>query len=176
MNQAQSLLKFLKSRGGYPNPRIETFLELFELTPQIFIIELKDLLGEEKLIEFIKKNLVKSQNKDGYLRLYPYKKFGDKESFVDLKFDDATIELADMDEPNYAAVVVDNWELGDSKIKVDTTDEGLVEYDLDGLLDAIWEDDPYQHSDAVDEWMSALRALSSESLGLPLFLGERKIK
>ena len=165
MNQAQSLLKFLKSRGGYPNPRIETFLELFELTPQIFIIELKDLLGEDK-----------SQNKDGYLRLYPYKKFGDKESFVDLKFDDATIELADMDEPNYAAVVVDNWELGDSKIKVDTTDEGLVEYDLDGLLDAIWEDDPYQHSDAVDEWMSALRALSSESLGLPLFLGERKIK
>jgi len=59
---------------------------------------------------------------------------------------------------------------------VDTTDEGLVEYDLDGLLDAIWEDDPYQHSDAVDEWMSSLRNLSSENLGLPLFLGERKTK
>ena len=103
MNQAKSLLKFLKSRGGYPNPRIETFLELFELTPRLFIIELNDLLGEEKLTEFIKKTLLKSQNKDGYLRLYPYKKFGDKESFVDLKFDDAIIELADIDEPYYAS-------------------------------------------------------------------------
>ena len=125
MNQAQSLLKFLKSRGGYPNPRIETFLELFELTPQIFIIELNDLLGEEQLTEFIKKKLLISQNTDGYLRLYPYKKSGDKESFEDLKFDDEIIEFDELDVPNFATVVVDNFEIRYSKTQLHTTDQGV---------------------------------------------------
>jgi len=177
MNRAQSLLKFIKNRGGYPNPRINNILEILEIEPKEFLMSLHQKLGDEKLMSLIQNSLKKLQTNNNFFRIYPYSKFGDKESYIDLNFDDSEILLSDINDNRWATILIENWSLGDSYLLVEPWNddvEGTVEYTLDGLIDAISEDDPYQSQEAVDEWMGILRDSVSSYLGLPIYLGDRK--
>jgi hypothetical protein len=46
-------------------------------------------------------------------------------------------------------------------------------FDIDGLLDFLWDENPYDYSDALNEWVSFIAKQISSYMGTPIGLADR---
>lgn len=171
------IIKFVKTRGGYPNPKMDFYLQMFDVSQREFLQSMYQTLGEEgtkKLLLRALKKLTKESNlRVNIDSLEPG-------SYLDLNLNDVEIMLADMNDVRYNVLVIDNWQITNSEIiYIHRDEEGedeIKHFDIDGLMDFIYDEDPYQYSDAVDEWTKFISNSISEYIGVPVALGERKLK
>ena len=57
------IVKFLKSRGGYPNPNMNLYLEMFDMTQSEFLMSMNESLGEEGAKTLLNKSIKKLTKK-----------------------------------------------------------------------------------------------------------------
>jgi hypothetical protein len=58
----------------------------------------------------------------------------------------------------------------------DDGEEEMKYFDIDGLLDFLWDENPYDYSDALNEWVSFMSKQIALYLGVPVGLSDRMVK
>ena len=168
------IVKFLKSRGGYPNPNINLYLEMFDMTQSEFLMSMNESLGEEGTKTLLNKS-IKKLTKDGPFRF----KIDSLEpgSYVELDFTNSSVYVEEINDERYVTAVIENWDIPNSSIIYshinDDGEEEIKHFDIDGLLDFLWDENPYDYSDALNEWISFLTKQISSYMGIPIGLSDR---
>lgn len=165
------ILKVLQKSGGYPNKKTDLILSALDITGPEFLKLVIDKFGKEGAEKFFTVSLRRLSEKNGKFTFHPYKYWVNdtsKKSYMDFDFSDATVEIVDPDDLRYISLVIDNAKLIDSKLNIETEDGEIHEWSFHELLDAIWEDDPYQYEDAKHEWWSVMKNAIHEELGVPI--------
>ena len=173
----EKIIKFIKVRGGYPNPKMDFYLQMFDVTQNEFLYSMFQTLGDEGTKKFLEKSL-KKMSKESIFRVKVESL--EEGSYLDINFKNVSVLLSDMDDLRYNTTIIDNWQITSSEIiynHIDENGEGEIKhFDIDSLMDFIFDEDPYQYSEAVDEWTSFISNSISKYLGVPVALGERKLK
>lgn len=165
------LFSILQKSGGYPNKLINKILTALNLTGAEFLKLVVDKYGKEGAEKFFTVSLRRLSEKNGKFTFHPYKYWVNdtsKKSYMDFDFSDATVEIEDPDDLRYITLVIDNAKLIDSKLNIETEDGEMHEWSFQELLDAIWDDDPYQYEDAKDEWWYVMKNSIGKELGVPI--------
>lgn len=172
-----SVVKFLKSRGGYPNPNMNLYLEMFDMTQSEFLMSMYESLGKEGTITLLTKS-IKKLSKDQPFRIDVT--LLEPDSFIEIDFSNATVYLADINDERYATSIIENWMITNSSVIYrhinDDGEEEMKYFDIDGLLDFLWDENPYDYSDALNEWVSFMSKQIAIYLGVPVGLSDRMVK
>ncbi len=168
------IVKFLKSRGGYPNPNMNLYLEMFDMTQSEFLMSMHKSLGEEGTKTLLTKS-IKKLTKDG-----PFKIEIDSlevGSYVELDFKNSSVYVEEIDDERYATVLIENWDIPNSSIIYshinDDGEQEIKYFDIDGLLDFLWDENPYDYSDTLNEWISFIAKQIGSYMGTPIGLADR---
>ena len=165
------ILKVLQKSGGYPNNKVRTILSALDISGAKFLKGVVDRFGKEGAEKFFTVSLKRLSEKNGKFTFHPYKYWVNdtsKKSYMDFDFSDVTVEIEEPDDLRYITLFIDNAKLIDSKLNIETEDGEMHEWSFQELLDAIWDDDPYQYEDAKHEWWSVMKDSISNELGVPI--------
>lgn len=163
------ILKVLQKSGGYPNKKVNTILSALDISGPEFLKGIVDRFGKEGAEKFFTVSLKRLSEKNGKFTFHPYSHWVSdisKESYMNFDFSDATVEIEDPDDLRYISLVIDNAKLIDSKLNIESEDGEMHEWSFQELLDAIWDDDPYQYEDAKQEWWSVMKDSIKDELGV----------
>jgi len=152
-------------------------LEMFDMTQSEFLMSMHKSLGEEGTKTLLTKS-IKKLTKDG-----PFKIEIDSlevGSYVELDFKNSSVYVEEINDERYATVLIENWDIPNSSIiYLHINDDGEQEikyFDIDGLLDFLWDENPYDYSDALNEWVSFIEKQISSYMGTPIGLSDRANK
>ena len=166
------ILKILNKRGGYPNKNLDTFLDVFNMRKFDFLKSMVDKFGKEGAEQFIQ-NSLRNKSREGRIRISPgeYVAPGyEKESFIELDLDDVTVTIEDVDNEYWHNVVLENWNVSDSNIVVETEDGEIEIYDVDGFLEEFQDLDPSDYEGALNEVEGAIERGLSNILGVKVYV------
>jgi hypothetical protein len=166
------ILKILNKRGGYPNKNLDTFLDVFNMRKFDFLKSMVDKFGKEGAEQFIQ-NSLRNRSKEGRIRISPgeYVAPGyEKESFIELDLDDVTVTIEDVDNEYWHNVVLENWNVSDSNIVVETEDGEIEIYEVDGFLEEFQDLDPSDYEGALNEVEGAIERGLSNILGVKVYV------
>ena len=166
------ILKILNKRGGYPNKNLDTFLDVFNMKKFDFLRLMVEKFGKEGAEQFIQ-NSLRNKSKEGRIRVSPgeYVAPGyEKESFIELDLDNVKATIEDIDNEYWQSVVLENWNISDSNIVVETEDGEIEIYDVDGFLDEFQDLDPSNYEDALNEIEGAIERELGKMLGVKLYV------
>jgi hypothetical protein len=131
-------------------------------------------LGEEGTKTLLTKS-IKKLTKDG-----PFKIEIDSlevGSYVELDFKNSSVYVEEINDERYATVLIENWDIPNSSIIYlhinDDGEEEMKYFDIDGLLDFLWDENPYDYSDALNEWVSFIAKQIGSYMGTPIGLADR---
>jgi hypothetical protein len=166
------ILKILNKRGGYPNKNLDTFLDVFNMRKFDFLKSMVDKFGKEGAEQFIQ-NSLRNRSREGRIRISPgeYVAPGyEKESFIELDLDDVTVTIEDVDNEYWHNVVLENWNVSDSNIVVETEDGEIEIYEVDGFLEEFQDLDPSDYEGALNEVEGAIERGLSNILGVKVYV------
>ena len=166
------ILKILNKRGGYPNKNLDTFLDVFGMKKFDFLTSMVNKFGKEGAEQFIQ-NSLRNKSREGRIRISPgeYVAPGyEKESFIELDLDDVTVTIEDVDNEYWHNVVLENWNVSDSNIVVETEDGEIEIYDVDGFLEEFQDLDPSDYEGALNEVEGAIERGLSNILGVKVYV------
>ena len=166
------ILRILNKRGGYPNKNLDTFLDVFNMRKFDFLKSMVDKFGKEGAEQFIQ-NSLRNKSREGRIRISPgeYVAPGyEKESFIELDLDDVTVTIEDVDNEYWHNVVLENWNVSDSNIVVETEDGEIEIYDVDGFLEEFQDLDPSDYEGALNEVEGAIERGLSNILGVKVYV------
>jgi hypothetical protein len=150
------------------------YLEMFDMTQTEFLMSMHKSLGEEGTKTLLTKS-IKKLTKDG-----PFKIEIDSlevGSYVELDFKNSSVYVEEINDERYATVLIENWDIPNSSIIYlhinDDGEEEMKYFDIDGLLDFLWDENPYDYSDALNEWVSFIAKQISSYMGTPIGLADR---
>jgi hypothetical protein len=150
------------------------YLEMFDMTQSEFLMSMHKSLGEEGTKTLLTKS-IKKLTKDG-----PFKIEIDSlevGSYVELDFKNSSVYVEEINDERYATVLIENWDIPNSSIIYlhinDDGEEEMKYFDIDGLLDFLWDENPYDYSDALNEWVSFIAKQISSYMGTPIGLADR---
>ena len=75
-----------------------------------------------------------------------------------------------MDNEYWQSVVLENWNISDSNIVVETEDGEIEIYDVDGFLDEFQDLDPSNYENALNEIEGAIERELGKILGVKVYL------
>lgn len=147
---------------------------MFDMTQSEFLMSMHKSLGEEGTKTLLTKS-IKKLTKDG-----PFKIEIDSlevGSYVELDFKNSSVYVEEINDERYATVLIENWDIPNSSIIYlhinDDGEEEMKYFDIDGLLDFLWDENPYDYSDALNEWVSFIAKQIGSYMGTPIGLADR---
>lgn len=167
------ILKILNKRGGYPNKNLDTFLDVFNMRKFDFLKSMVDKFGKEGAEQFIQ-NSLRNKSREGRIRISAgeYVAPGyENESFIELDLDDVTVTIEDVDNEYWHNVVLEDWNVSDSNIVVETEDGEIEIYDVYGFLEEFQDLDPSGYEGALNEVQMAIERGLSNILGVKVYVG-----
>jgi hypothetical protein len=167
------ILKILNKRGGYPNKNLDTFLDVFNMRKFDFLKSMVDKFGKEGAEQFIQ-NSLRNRSREGRIRISAgeYVAPGyENESFIELDLDDVTVTIEDVDNEYWHNVVLEDWNVSDSNIVVETEDGEIEIYDVYGFLEEFQDLDPSGYEGALNEVQMAIERGLSNILGVKVYVG-----
>lgn len=161
--------KILEKNGGYPNIRILKIFKAIGLSKVDFLKSMISKFGMEGAEQFIEQSLL-NFSKNGKIRVSP----GDIiaqgyeiNSFIELDFKDVRVKI-ELDE-NSSVIEMHDLIISDSNIVVETYDDEIEIYDLDGLIDSITEEDPYGYNEVEEYIVNGVRKDLESFLGCKVY-------
>lgn len=161
--------KILEKNGGYPNIRILRIFKAIGLRKVDFLKSMISKFGMEGAEQFIQQSLL-NFSKNGKIRVSP----GDIiaqgyeiNSFIELDFKDVRVKI-ELDE-NSSVIELHDLIISDSNIVVETYDDEIEIYDLDGLIDSITEEDPYGYNEVEEYIVNGVRKDLESFLGCKVY-------
>ena len=147
------------------------------MTQSEFLMSMHKSLGEEGTKTLLTKS-IKKLTKDGPFRIeIDSLEVG---SYVELDFKNSSVYVEEINDERYATVLIENWDIPNSSIiYLHINDDGEQEikyFDIDGLLDFLWDENPYDYSDALNEWISFIAKQIGSYMGTPIGLADRANK
>jgi hypothetical protein len=166
------IIKILLKKGGYPSEFVTTLITFLGMSRYDFFKSIIAELGKEGAEQFIQ-NSLRNRSREGRIRISPGKYVApgyEKESFIELDLDDVTVTIEDVDNEYWHNVVLEDWNVSDSNIVVETEDGEIEIYEVDGFLEEFQDLDPSDYEGALNEVEGAIERGLSNILGVKVYV------
>jgi hypothetical protein len=169
------ILKILLKKGGYPSQTVSDLLEVLDMSKHEFFKLIITHLGEKGAEKFFEKT-IRNLSRDGkHFTFKPTDIFGQdtsKDFFIELDLSDVKIDL----NTPMNTVIIDNWDFGDSHLKVENEEGDTFEGRIGDVLGWLLYDDPYSEDEILESLESMMEGNLQKVLGVPVYMERKKVR